>query len=285
MLSGVGVVLALALLVPAASLAATHPGGVFGLRASNGYRLFVLAGTNEKGVGAVTLFVGRGRSLAVYGVPATVTETAIQADFGTLGRIDVAVVPSGERVTKRNCDGKKIELESVAYQGTIEFHGEGGYADASATSAALGYGLAPRSICGSVSFGMSVGPGVPGAALFADRQRGSESVHLDVRKNGRRKRTRIEARVTEIREGILIERSTLFFAGSRAFGYDPKLRRATVKPPAPFSGHAVFHRGARKGHHWRGNLTIDLPGREDVPVAGAGFGASLFHAEWSESRG
>jgi len=178
-----------------------------------------------------------------------------------------------------------MEVESAAYEGTIEFHGEGGYTDASASSAPFDYGFALRLVCGGVGFVTSSGPGLRGAALFAARGRGTGHVHLDVRKNGRRKRTRIEALVTEEREGIQIERSTHFFAGPGAFRYQPKLRRATLKPHVPFSGHAVFRRGAPKGHRWRGNLTIDFPGRENVPAAGAGFGVRLIHAEWSESRG
>jgi hypothetical protein len=281
---GAFAVLALAVLLPATA-AAAGVAGIFQLRASHGYRILVLAGADRSGHGETTLFVGRGHSLARYTVAATVTESTIEADLGALGRIDVVLVGSGEKVQRRICGGRRVEVEPATYEGTIEFHGEGGYTDASATSAPFDYGSLLRTVCGSVGFGMSAGPGVPGAALFASRQRGSEHVHLDVRKNGRSKRTRIEARVSEEREGIQIERATMFFAGSAAFSYDPQLRRATLRPPAPFSGHAIFRRGAGAGHRWSGNLSVDLPGREGVPVAGGGFGARLLHAEWSESRG
>lgn len=71
------------------------------------------------------------------------------------------------------------------------------------------------------------------------------------------------------------------FAPAHSFEYDPKARTATVRPPAPFSGVAQFHRNAKPSHRWTGDLTVDLPGREDVKLAGAGFRARLAHAHWS----
>ena len=62
------------------------------------------------------------------------------------------------------------------------------------------------------------------------------------------------------------------------FGFEPGLGTATLEPRAPFSGSAVFHRGARPANRWRGDLSVDFPGLSDVSLAGTKMRANLVHA-------
>lgn len=89
----------------------------------------------------------------------------------------------------------------------------------------------------------------------------------------------------EKRGKIWIERDIETVVGAGAFRYDPRLRVATVSPPAPFDGSATFRREAPRRNRWTGNLTVDMPGRADTPLAEPGFRLSLVHASWSKSRG
>src|SRR5207342_959527 len=106
------------------------------------------------------------------------------------------------------------------------------------------------------------------------------------RKNGPGKRAQLEVRVREERAGILIFREISEQAGAGAFDYDRPLRTAVLAPPAPFSGSASFHRGAAPGNRWSGNLTVDLPGRSNLPLVGRGIEATLVAGCWAVgSRG
>lgn len=110
-------------------------------------------------------------------------------------------------------------------------------------------------------------------------------LRLQANKNRPGARTRLEVETHEERRGIEISRSTTLWAGASAFEFDPSLRTATLAPPAPFSGSASFHRNAPVANRWSGNLTVDLPGRSNVPLAAAGVGATLVPACWHEGEG
>jgi len=64
-----------------------------------------------------------------------------------------------------------------------------------------------------------------------------------------------------------------------AFRYDQRLQTATLSPPAPFSGSGLFKRSREAGQRWSGDLSIDMPGREDVPLTGSALRATLVPAE------
>jgi hypothetical protein len=102
----------------------------------------------------------------------------------------------------------------------------------------------------------------------------------------------VSAEVEENRGEMEIHRAVGTWASADALHYDRHLRTATIRPPDPFSGHASFRFSARSkttsactttgtaasAGCWTGNLTVDLPGRPDVPLTGPGFYALLEHA-------
>lgn len=219
----------------------------------------------------------RGRRLAYYVAPAIVTSKTIDADLGKLGRISVTRVPTGQTKTvRRGCKpGRRKQVKAERYKGTIEFHGEEGFADVSATSAPLEY----PTLCGSgEEGGRPPGKGLPGARLDVEKRR-PEKYRLEFDAIQRRPgaRTGVSVEVEEHRGEMEIHRATWTWASASALLYDRHLRTATVRPPAPFAGHGRFHAHARPANRWTGNLTVDLPGRSDVPVTGRGFGATLEH--------
>lgn len=280
--------LAVCLLVPATASAGEEFEGAFGaftLKASNGFRMFVLASSRHAdGRGELLISVGTKASSVLYATGATVTPTGIEADLGELGRIDLEYVPTGvkERVRSR-CDDDVASFEKASYQGTFEFRGEEGFTSVSATRIPVDNRFWLDLICGGAGFGETRGGGLPGARLRVLPKHGKASaLDFAVRKNRPSARSLLTVRVKERRHGIDISRGMEALVGSAAFDYDPLLRTATVAPPAPFDGSASFHRNAPPASRWTGNLTVDLPGRADVPLSGPGFRVTLVPAHWSK---
>ncbi|HVO56052.1 MAG TPA: hypothetical protein VMT37_16710 [Solirubrobacterales bacterium] len=192
---------------------------------------------------------------------------------------------SGERRTGR-CAGKPAPYQPASYVGTVEFHGENGYTDVSASTVAIEYPALFRLFCGLVSVGelTTSGVGLPGAALTVGGRGREAPLHIDAHKNKKAGRTWLSASESETREGIAISRSVSVVAGPDAFEYDPTLRWATLSPPAPFSGTGAFHRGAAKANRWTGDLSVDFPGDPGASLTAPGLGVRLVHSEYSQHR-
>jgi hypothetical protein len=288
-LSGAGATLALvlSLLLPAAVQgdgSRLPPIDILRLQASNGYVFFALAEAppeeseedEENEAGSAFTWC----TAVTYATPATVTDRTIEADLGKLGRISVTRAPTGRtRTVPRSCkpgDKRTKQAPVERYEGTIEFHGEEGFTDVSATSAPL-----TRVYCATYEEGGG-GSGsrrtLPGARLDVEKRR-PEQYRLEFDAIQRRPGagTGVSVEVEEHRGEMEIHRATWTWASPGALRYDRRLRNATVRPPAPFSGHATFHRRAHGANRWTGNLTVDLPGNSDVPITGRGFWAELEH--------
>jgi hypothetical protein len=276
--------LALTLLLPAAvqgeESTTPSPTG-FQLRASDGYVFSAFAGEAPAagGEGWIGLYLMRGQRAGVtYAAPATVSRTTIDADFGRLGSISVTRVPTGRMKTvRRGCGpGSTKPVEVERYEGTIEFHGEEGFTEVSATSAPL---LEYPTFCGSGEEGGGTpGKSLPGARLDVEKRRPEKyRLEFDAIQERPGARTAVSAEVEEHRGEMEIHRATWTWASADALHYDRRLSTATVRPPAPFAGHGSFHSSARRTHQWTGNLTLDFPGHSDVPVTGRGFWADLEH--------
>ena len=284
-------IVALALVCAAALLAPAGAGAVdsdlkhtavFRLEASNGFSILaIVASQRADGRGQAGLIVYKKQASVTYGFPATITATRIDADLGRLGRIALDVSPSGREKTLRSRCGEEPEsftYEPQAYRGTFEFRGEEGYATASTSTPSEYARFFVDLFCGSVGSGEIGGADFPGARLRLHADRGSFHLNFKTNKNRPGKRVRFEVETHERRRGIPISRSRTLWVGSGAFEYDPLLRTAKLAPPTPFSGHAGFRRSAAAAKRWTGNLTVDMPGRSDVPLTGAGVEATLSHA-------
>jgi hypothetical protein len=211
-----------------------------------------------------------------------VTETSIQANLGELGEISVTFHPSGQSTTARpKCGGKPVSFDSGYYEGKIDFHGEEGYTEVEATSVPGNIDFLLDVLCGGISSGRG-GLFMPGAELrIRNPQLGPE---FSVVKNRPNAPARFEVGVSEYRGGISIERFTTLLMPAGAFRYDPRLQTAILRPPAPFAGTARFDRHRKASHRWGGDLTVDMPGRADVPLTGSELRATLIHAEWESGR-
>jgi hypothetical protein len=285
-------VLALCLLAPATGSAAEEDEGAiaaFQLKANNGYRVLVLASRERgKARGQMLLLVGSKRGSVSYGTHAEVEVGGIRADLGELGKIDLAFVPlKGKKRHQCGPGGEVSRIPRGEYRGTFEFHGEEGYTEARATSLTADFGILLDLGCGGyVHFGDATGFGLPGARLSATfRQGRDEALWFEIKKNRPSAPSAFAVRTTEQRGDIRIRRTIEAIVGPGAFRYDPRLRTATVSPPAPFDGSATFRREAPRRNRWTGDLTVDLPGGADTPLTGnPAFRTRLVHASWTKSR-
>jgi hypothetical protein len=249
----------------------------FRVQGTNGYTLSVIGeGPRGKSSGSLHLAaVARGQEVT-YEAPATVTETSMHADLGALGEISVEFQRSGQAASVP-CGKQDVRFDSGSWAGTIRFHGEEGYTDVEATSAPtdVKYLLGP--FCGRLVGESSLGGQGKGAEL--DVRNPGLGPQMSVYKPRPGSAALISAYLSEYDEGISIHRRTVARMPGRDFSYAPNLRAATVAPPGPFAGTARFELGEKAGRRWSGDLTVDMPGRDDVPLTGPLLRATLRPSE------
>lgn len=291
-------VVALCALAPAAWAADEEEevSAQFAVPGTHGYKILVFGARfaeNEiegrEGPGEVVLYVAKGQHrIAFYQTTAIVTETSFEADLGALGRIDLDLVKTGKRGKARAplgaCDGDVIPYEKTTYHGTFEFHGEEGFTEASATRIPVSPQPWIDLICANhyEVDREKLGSDALGANLSVKRKFGAHDlVGFELTKDRPGGRTLARAATTEERDGIAISRLVEVVVGAGSFRYDGSLDRATVRLPGPFTGSATFRRHAKPRNGFLGKLTVDLPGRADVPLAGPGLHPTLVPATWS----
>jgi hypothetical protein len=213
-----------------------------------------------------------------------VTETSIEADLGSVGRIDVNFVPTGSpRMSRSRCGGKPIAFDSGRWVGAIDFRGERGYSEAHATSARGEAKLVLSRVCADSGGSEGIGGHSPGARLDA-RSKAPERLEFVAMKNSPSRPARFAASIRERRDGLEISRSVGVVAPPRAFAFDVPSGTAAVDPPAPFSGRAEYHHRRGGTPTWHGNLSVDFPGRPNVRLTGAATRASLVRAVLNPSH-
>jgi hypothetical protein len=277
--------------VQAEGEAETGAFGSFRLKGTNGYSLLVLAGSKPQFKrGEILVFVGRrsgkGFESVLYLAPAMVLPDSIEADLGLVGKIAVRFEASGppERVHTNRKEGGSATYQPGAWVGEIEIEGEEGFTHASSDRTESIPSPFLEEGCGLTSVGETGGHGVVGARLIARSATARHAVYLQVNKNHRKARVRVEASLEERRRGLIVSREVVRSFSPASFTFDPSLKFAELDPVAPFSGSASFHYSADAANKWTGNLTVDFPGRANVPLAGRRFNSALGHWKRTEGR-
>jgi hypothetical protein len=261
-----------------------NPPGGFRLQGSHGFSISVAAYSEEDGSGhgEITVTAGRAHEFVSYTAPAKVTTDSIRARLGTLGRVDMVLNRSGrEETVNPPCFHHPEGFETGTYEGVFEFNGEGGYTDARATQVAAVPSLAVfsrRIGCHGGSSGESFGPGEPGARLRGISYENGRTVKFQINKNRPGGKTIFTASLAERRGGVKIFRELNGVASAGAFRYDPKVRTATLSPPAPFAGTAHLTRNRNSvSPLFGGDLKLTFPGHT-VRLTGPEVHVSLEHA-------
>jgi hypothetical protein len=238
-------------------------------------------------------FTIEGPSSAIeYSTKGRVNGRHIAADFGALGRIDVDLdlVHYGLGVFRQeHCEGRDPMEGEGTYRGTIEFSQEMDVPKVSVHRGRFYLERRFRQVCKRRRAGPKPGP-------YEELKRKEEEGVLTVRGKVEGRAVRLDAMVFafrrspgysggtlrattyERREGVRITRWTrgLFFHNSLVMskrGKEPETME--VKLPKPFSGRALYSHSPDASSSWTGDLRVDLPGAEDVPLTGSGISAIL----------
>ncbi len=270
---------------------------IFSLKATHGYSMIVLAGLDSDAPpvrggpsrgSAIVYLIRKADGAAYFSPPARMTAdfvegiptvTSMHVSLGKLGEIALDFKPSGGKRTARHarCNAGPVAYAAGSYEGTVEFHGEQNFTDASATSVVEQPEAFLNLLCQAERASEVSGPRLAGAKLEV-RSRQLGQLALQANKNHPGAPVHITAGVEEDHPRLTVFRSVTVNAPSRAFAFDRRLHHARLSPGGPFAGHAVFDAGAKPPNRWRGDLTVDLPGKANVRLAGPGLHVSLEHA-------
>lgn len=226
-----------------------------------------------------------------YSTLGRVSSRRIRADFGTLGQVDVKVrfTRYGRGLPRMGrCAGRAPVEGEGTYRGKIELSRDGG--DIPGVSVRGGRAYFER------TFRQVCKRRHPEPKPGDERKRETEEGVLTVSGKGEGRTVRFEvlifalrrnlarsggiahAAVYERRDEVRIARSagTLFGHGSFVMserGVSPETVEA--RPPGPFAGQALYSRSPNAPASWVGDLRVDLPGAEQIPLAGPGLSAFL----------
>ena len=174
-------------------------------------------------------------------------------------------------------------LAEGAYRGTVQIVGENGFTTATATEA--------KGQTGWYRFGCdyTVNEGFPGPGLLLDAYtRGSQSAgtyrYLSVVQNRLHGEVSFLAGMGEQKGRVSVYFRAYASGQAKTLTFDGHFDNTAITPPPPFAGTGIYERIAkRKPGTWKGDLTVDFPGREDVPFTGEGF-AATFKSGFRESE-
>jgi hypothetical protein len=268
---------------------------VVSLPASGGYSVSVV-GVNSRLVGITVsdfTFSKEATSTvsATYSVRGRVTDERIEGRFGSRGSVSVRFEPEGPPDTERfpsNCKGNPSTWQEGRFTGTIRFEGENGFARGRATTAKGFVIRSPRAVCkrrsGNRNRTASATP--PGISLSAVSSRYPRAPWFSAfEEESSRPRApfpyedaEYNASTTEKRGGMTIYRSANATASRDTFEVAPlggSPITATVEPPAPFSGTAIYEKKPGGEVSWSGDLAVELPGRGKAPLADSSYSAKL----------
>lgn len=258
------------------------------LNASNGLHAHL---ENSKD-GTVTLELRKEGQIATYKVPGEATEGGLKARFGRLGLIDVAFTSTttlSSTEPGEGCSGAPRTLREGVFAGTIDFTGEREFVRIEGPQATGSMSVISQWECPEAE-AMDTFARVSrllattsrdekgereSATLYAGRRgcscyfvagvhhrrSGGKSIFLGVK--------------LEKREGMEIVRATEAHGPASAFDFDHAAGTATLRPPAPFSGHAGFAARPRPRGLWRSTIRVPLLGANRIDTGSPGFRATL----------
>lgn len=301
----VAVLLAVALLAPASSLAAETfsfgPGSVTfaRLQATHGYR--VNFSENDKGFFFVRV-KGHGSTTDFTVKTGRAPGDHLVADFGGRGRFDLRFIPVGEPEPTSNegCEGPKGSFQVGYLVGRARFRTERGFA-----RIRLHRVWAARESWGHLTCEFSGGLPVFGhpklkRATFAALASDAKTIFARPKRSLAFRATQFYRHakpadrrvdfIAELRENagrIAVHRKVIVAAPEKSllFPGAPQLpEEVAVKPPAPFTGSAEFLRTHESTFTWSGDLAVTFPGLDPIRLTGPRFSVSICALKGCVSR-
>lgn len=208
-------------------------------------------------------------------MPATITDDSVKAKFGDLGELNFGF---GPKKGARKCLGE------LTFTGSFTFTGENEYVHVDADEAEGGKVGGEFEGCnleeeeGGV---IETAEEVHLEAIAGSFKRGTgRRVTVDEwRRRGGHREVEVTASQIEETEGMRIARGAILRAGPGAFRRNLMAGKATLKPPAPFTGWARLTPGRGGKGIWEGTLQVPTLSGEPIALTGPSFRAHFVKEE------
>lgn len=225
-----------------------------------------------------------------YRAAGKVSSRHIEVDLGDLGQIDVEVHLAPRRSQtyppSKNCKGPASVSVPGRYRGTIEFAGEGDIPAFTVARGAIEFTRRFRRVCKKPK-----APDIPTKDLPS-----LEFQFLEVHGSDEGRTVTLKALngtipqdpelsfgflTAEAREStgeLRIKRRAVEFVDGESFIVSKRGKKpetVKVKASSAFAGRALYSHEPHSPPSWTGDLSVDLPGAEAVPLVGPGFEAAF----------
>lgn len=263
----------------------------FGARASNGYKLLVLAlsEANESLVGA-RFSKGAAAVSYIKEVGRNADDQRFKVRLPGIGRVNVAFQPHGKADREgpyTGCRGRGSSTQRGIFVGTIRLRGEHGFTEVDRTRARGAVTRNFRQTCKegekrAPDKGGGKMPAIEETELTVSGQRAGGSLFFSAsRPDGAGTPEPFRsvvylAGLSELRQGMVVQRVAAVEGGPRTLTATPEAPGVAVAtPPAPFTGTGNFSLAADGSALWTGDLSIELPGIDPLLLTGKSLSAEL----------
>lgn len=261
-----------------------HPGRYLlsiELPESKGWEMSLLAYDHHQ----VYLRAQRGFASVTYRAPGRVSSQRVEADFGSLGRIDLKLnlQARGTGVPRLHgrCTGRSPYELVGRFDGTVDFPGEPNVAGVTADRGKATILRTFQHICQPLVRGGKNPLGFKFDVFGAHshekgRTTAFEAVGVDI--ESELLLGVVGASLYEHMGEVAIARKIAGLAFERELRFSKpgaKPEQVWVDPPAPFSGKASYRKTAGEPARWSGDLRVRVPGGGLVALAGPSFNATL----------
>jgi hypothetical protein len=233
---------------------------VFEVPATNGYRVDVFWIAGRKGKpDKVGVLAWNLTSWTSYTASGQVSDRRVRASLGRFGKVDVSFERRGVRRVRPLCAEGIRSLVDGVWKGAVEFEGEEGFTQAINPELETEPLFHDPWECSTSEADYGTSPGV---YLKVYSRYGETMVVQNVTGGPVRYEAFAENRIGRVEVGRMIE----VFGPASGFHWSKDLKRATISPPAPFSGTATYRALGGRVTDWKGNLHVDFPGFAGYPL-------------------
>jgi hypothetical protein len=265
-------------------VAPSHTLQLLPVRGTHGYRVDIavfdgrpqLIAVRQSGEGASVVFYGQTKQRD--------TGDDLDADFGAAGRLRARFVPKKVRELKapKGCVGGPTIDETGQFVGPLTFHGANDFTSFQVRRLRGAVTHSPGLVCRRSKPGPRPSPveqegvlrvvaGVPSGNTYFDAitepaasNIPSTSSYVAFRRHNEGPVEILESVVVPAAEPLAIPDLTAALPAS-----------VTIEPPAPFSGSATIEAPSRATATLSGDLAVDFPATDEVPLTGPGIDAGL----------
>jgi hypothetical protein len=254
------------LVLPSLSSAAPP---TFKVKASRGYQLHISSFNDQTvQITAIRRLASGGLSYTSYSTRGKVTPSSVSARFAKFGRVNVRFRDAGRGGHSTQCNHEYTFGSRLgSFRGIVVFRGDRGFTKTRASGGNVAFPPEDPFDCA-----LQKGSNEPTATLLTAATRRKVKIFYAFKLKATSGSV-FGAGSTERSGRVRIDRFAEAVATSASFSYAADHSAATVASlPFPFSGSASYDRAT---HAWTGDLAVQFPGAQRIPLTGSPFAVSL----------